>query len=248
MSAPRRALKKVISWCLYAGDDVRFLPLFLVGLKKNIKAAAEFFPGWELWLHCGKLPAAMQLYVDEVVAGSGVQVIPNKYVDFPMVERYRPFYDPDVDVCIARDLDSVLSGKDAEIVNKWVDDPASRVLQYREYLMAHDRAVMGGGVGVKGTLPEARPNAPDESRGYDERFLDELLNANVPDRAAWSEVVLRMDWHGSYYVYSPDKKPCDSEAMWMLSSTVRADTLESVTALAARDEGHTVSANYSWAR
>lgn len=49
----------------------------------------------------------------------------------PMIERYSVLFDPDVDVCIVRDIDSILTKLDANVVNIWLNDERFDVLQFR---------------------------------------------------------------------------------------------------------------------
>ena len=55
----------------------------------------------------------------------------------PMVERYRPLVDQTIDVCITRDVDSILSKSDMEKVESWLMDDNSDVLRYREHKMTY---------------------------------------------------------------------------------------------------------------
>jgi hypothetical protein len=47
----------------------------------------------------------------------------------PMVERYHVFFDSNIHVSVVRDVDSILTKLDADIVNNWINDERYDVLE-----------------------------------------------------------------------------------------------------------------------
>lgn len=240
----QREMSRVISWCLYVdSSDVSRLPEYLVGLKCNQRAARLWFPGWELRLYVARSHPqenAVWEFVEKI-AKHGDPVIriiecdPEKH---PMTERYRPFFDPNVRVCIVRDLDSILSKTDADLVNEWISDPQYDVLQYREYLMGNN-SIMGGGVGfkTKGLGPLRGFKRCDKFQDQGDSFLTNLQDKyfNTPNkrgrnydeiplarcmldlvfRHRWKTHVTRMTKTGAYYLMpKTGLAPRECEILW----------------------------------
>jgi len=216
-------MSRVISWCLYVDTfDVKRLPEYLVGLRCNQRAARFWFPGWELRLYVARSHArenAVWDYIENLAKNGDppIRIIECDPEKHPMTERYRPFFDPDVRVCIVRDLDSILTKTDADLVNDWLCDSQYDVLQYTEYLMG-DNAIMGGGVGFKQCGKYSNNGyfyTPDKrGRNYDEIPLARCMLDLIP-RNRWKTHVTRMTKSGAYYLF--DKSSASSqecEILW----------------------------------
>lgn len=63
------------------------------------------------------------------VCGDKVEIVDCRPMMHPMVERYHVFFDRDVDVSIVRDVDSILTKLDADVVNNWINDERYDVLE-----------------------------------------------------------------------------------------------------------------------
>ena len=205
--------RKVISWCLYLDpENKRRLPEYLVGLRCNQRAARFWFPGWDLKLYIdksvNKSKDVAQFVKDITEFGyPKIEVIECREGINPMLERYRPFFDDDVAVCIARDVDSILGKADADLVNKWIKQDEFDVLRYREYEMPCKWS-MGGGIGVK-TRAFANKEKMREvprikllGRGHDEPALAEMLEY-IPGKRHF-EVLTRMLDNGVYCFVAND--------------------------------------------
>lgn len=209
--------KKVISWCLYIGDREDRIPEYLVGLRINQRAAKKWFPGWELRLYMDKNVKYRQdiyNYVLDVAkyGGTEIKVIEVDGTTNRTFDRYRPFFEKDVDVTIARDIDSILSKKDAELVEEWLTDERSHVLKYREYKMSKNMP-MGGGIGIKKHIDADFPHIVGEHRGLDERNLSRVLQKYFEDENI-TEYQTRMLSTGVYCMYAD--KPEDAEILWSI--------------------------------
>ena len=198
--------KKIISWCLYVEDRSR-RPEYLLGLRINQRAARKWFPGWSLRLYIDKsikddkdvyeYVLDLAKYGDPIIEIIEVDGTTNRTFD-----RYKPFFEKDVDVALARDIDSILSKKDAELVEKWLNDDNSYVLRYREYQMGEDMP-MGGGIGMKRYFSDANipfPQVQGECRGLDERNLRRLFLEHL-DKGKITEHKTRMLESGVYCMY-----------------------------------------------
>lgn len=189
---------RVISWCLYYDESnlVR-LPEYLVGLKCNQRAARVWFPGWHLRLYYNKSVRQHSSLWDYVVSIATygdpcIELIECRDNIHPKIERYRPFFDDTVDVCIARDIDSILSKTDADIVQQWLLNSSSPVLIYREHKMTY--ICMGGGVGVRRSTIPLQKQQQMYAQQTDEYYLDMLLE-NWP-----AHQITQMTTTGCYYV------------------------------------------------
>lgn len=217
---------KVISWCFYVDEksNKERLPEYLFGLKCNQRAARFWFPDWTLRLYVdvsvSEHPSVFNYLFDICEYGSPkIEMIPCRNGFNPTVERYRPFFEPGVQVCLARDVDSILSKTDANYVQSWLDGAYGEVdiLCYREY-MQFTYTCMGGGIAVKCAKFEglddtfyATPCLKYE-RGIDEKQLKNLLAGKKTHH-----ILTRMTGEGIYCVPTYLKtKPCESKLLWTI--------------------------------
>lgn len=122
-----------------------------------------------------------------------------------MVERYRGLVEQDVDVCIVRDLDSILSKSDANRINAWLKDDGSDVFRYREYRMAYEWSMGGGMAGenrafVHEFLVTTAPSTSQLGRNFDERILASMFEHIRFSRQ--TVVTTRMLKNGVYMICS----------------------------------------------
>lgn len=207
---------KIISWCLYIDvdharteDTLLRLPEYLMGLKMNVTAAACWFPDWELRLYADETSLKREPLVWDLVREAvtdRVKVIPCRPGRHPMTERYRPLVEEVQGVCVVRDVDSILSLTDAQLVSRWMEDDSSDVLQYKEKDM--QEKTMGGGVAVKmGGLTLRRPDTFAVTkllgRGSDEPALCDFLRSTA-NNTRFTTVRTRMTNHGVYCIDSVD--------------------------------------------
>jgi hypothetical protein len=207
---------KVISWCLYINPDNKTrLPEYLCGLRCNQRAARQWFPTWNLRIYYNETVVESP-EVKEFVFGVAqwgdppIEMIPCRAGGAnPMIERYRPFFDSSVSVCIVRDIDSILSKTDADFVNQWLENDKLNLFCYREYQMNPGWA-MGGGVAAKTRIFQTQNfsnETKDEStqelklyyssgRSHDEPTLRKLIQ-DIPQNQIM-EVITRMLSSGVY--------------------------------------------------
>lgn len=219
----------VISWCLFintAFDAWSRLPEYLFGLKCNQRAARVWFPGWQLRLYIDASVtenSSVYNYVSDIAryGEPQIELIPCREGCNPMIERHRPFADQRVNVCLVRDLDSILSRTDAEIVQHWMNDTNYDVLRYREYQQSRNLA-MGGGIAIKcHTLPLDLKIPTDKywQRGHDENVLATLLTIHT-DHQRHYVLATRMADNGTYFLLDHNRedvlccRPDECHILW----------------------------------
>jgi hypothetical protein len=199
------------------------LPEYLFGLKCNQRAARFWFPDWNLRLYIDSSvhenESVFNYLFDICEYGEPkIEMIPCRYGFNPTIERYRPFFEPNINVCLARDVDSILSKTDADYVKCWLDGKYGDVdiLCYREY-MQDPVSCMGGGISVKcprflgSNLFHSTPEFK-YLRGVDEKQLERLLS-----RAQAHHIITKMTGNGVYSVVDDTTcKPSDSQLLWTI--------------------------------
>lgn len=216
--------KKLISWCLYVDpDNLQRLPEYLMGLKCNQRAARMHFPDWKLRLYVDKTLDQCPEMADYVrdLAHYGtpeIDLVQCREDSNPMVERFRALLDDTVDVVLVRDVDSILSRTDADLVNAWLedDDDDIDVFRYREYQM-NCRWSMGGGMGGRTRAFASHLDHLDvvkkRGRNQDEGVLAQMLSHIPLERQR--EVITRMTCEGTYMMMdSMHKQPKDCTVLW----------------------------------
>ena len=194
---------QVISFCLFYPEKPNISYEYFLGLIYNLELRKQFFPEWYVHLHVS-LRLKRHPLIQYVQADPMCIIFWRKEngLEHDKLWRYEPFFNPQVDVCIARDIDSLLTRRDRFHVDQWLQHRLVKRrdswLVYTEYTM--DGAAMGGGIGYKGTLKLSDHNTAilqeDIFGSLDENFLHYLQKA-AP--ALQYRVALRMDDSGQYF-------------------------------------------------
>lgn len=214
---------RVISWCLFFSPlHIGRLSEYLVGLRYNRRAARLWFPGWECRLYYDeksleKYPEILN-YVKKVcnMGYPEIKMIPCEKGYLVTSERYRPFFEENVEVSIVRDIDGVLSKIDADFVIDWLNNSNCKVLAYKEYKMA-ENYFMGGGTSVKGSfnknLDKGRENEGFRlAKGPDEKWLGKFILKNV-EISDILIVPVRMSSRGTYHTWVT-KDSASTDILW----------------------------------
>jgi len=172
--------QKVVGFSLYeakeGGGEMRrselerngsfSLPAYYDGLEENIQLCEIYYPGWQLRVYhdlsqtdplLGDLCRLSCKYRSLDLCD--VRDLPNKQIGdpvqlFPMLWRFFPTLDPQVDLFVSRDLDSLPTRREAAAVEEW--------LQSEKWLHAmrdnpyHWVPMLGGGWGSQLTVPGSR--------------------------------------------------------------------------------------------
>lgn len=120
----------IISFSLY--NDI---PMYSIGMIKNIKLAREIYPGWKVWI-----------YYDHTVSSKTLEklAIADKliYADSETHKMAWRFFPKNVDRFISRDADSRLSMREKLAVDEWIAS-GKRLHVMRDH-PHHTRSMMGG--------------------------------------------------------------------------------------------------------
>ena len=138
----------VVSFCLYGSHST-----YILGMKENIKLAKEFYPGWEVYIYYNK--TVPEKYIKEYEELGAVchlceNVGKNKMNWEGMFWRWMPLDDPEVEVWVSRDADSRLSGREAKIVNAFMN--SGKTLHCIRDHRCHYNCIMGGMFGINNKL------------------------------------------------------------------------------------------------
>lgn len=213
---------KVISFSLYtpqkhSASGTCSLKEFLFGLLCNIEARDKYFKDWMIYLYISS-DLKNHPIIKYVRQTQNCRVFEEIYLNSckNMLWRYYPFFDKNVHACIARDLDNILTQKDAENVANWLKLDKEWFC-YSEYLM--DNCPMGGGIGVH-HFPNgeclsrlklildawiADDSGQSQKRGYDEKFWRYLMSEKY--LTFETPIQTRMDTHGAYWELKPGTEP-----------------------------------------
>ena len=107
--------KKVISFSLYGVK-----PLYYLGAEKNIQEAKEIYPDYICRFYCTKDVPNLEKLKSLAESGECELIIPN-LPSPPVFWRILACDDPNVDVCLQRDCDSIVNCREKVAVDEWID-------------------------------------------------------------------------------------------------------------------------------
>jgi GR25 family glycosyltransferase involved in LPS biosynthesis/predicted O-methyltransferase YrrM len=132
--------KKIISFSIY-GEK----PLYYLGAELNIKEAKEIYPGWICRFYCTKDVPNL-----EKLKELDCEVIVPDLPSPPIYWRILACDDPNVDVCIQRDSDSVVNSREKVAVDEWIN--SDKTLHFmHDCSQGHFHKIMAGMWGIKKT-------------------------------------------------------------------------------------------------
>lgn len=190
--------KKIISFALY-GDD----PKYYLGAEKNIIEAQEIYPDWICRFYCKKdVPNLEKLKNNknvEIVLIEDDETIPPVYLRFLVAD------DPNVDVFMIRDCDSIVNYREQAAVKEWLN--SDKILHLMHDHERHFWPVMAGMWGLKNqfklnmkdTIKKyiSEKNKSNYIWGDDQHFLGDYILPLLKDSV--------MD-HNSTYIKWPYSK------------------------------------------
>ncbi len=142
--------KKVISFSLFTNEnnDLRkkkYLDndIYMLGAIVNIVEAQNIYPGWvcRFYVHTN-VPIK-----EKLLERDDCEVIIIESNIPPMYWRFFVVDDPNIDLCIIRDTDSIVNIKEKNAVDEWIN--SNYILHTMHDHFHHARVIMGGMWGLK---------------------------------------------------------------------------------------------------
>lgn len=179
--------KKVISFCLWSDN-----PKYTLGAIKNSKLTKELFPDWEPWFYCGvSVPPSIMDMIENVNKKANIIWLSDKPGDYRMMfDRFRPIYNPDVEIMLSRDTDSRLSQREKDCVDEFLASPKNfHIIRDHPW---HTTEILGGLWGAKKSfLPEGQfKQLLDEwSKGDHYQTDQEFLRSKIWPLVRYSSLI-----------------------------------------------------------
>jgi len=139
--------KKIISFSVW-GTDTKYTN----GALKNIEAAKEHYPDWTCRFYVANNVPRPMVEALELNACEVVKVDRDGDKD-GLFWRFYPAWDPEVDVFLVRDTDSLIGPREAAAVKQWME--SDKPFHIMRDSISHSAPIMGGMWGAKqGFMPE----------------------------------------------------------------------------------------------
>jgi len=174
----------VFSFCLYGPRN----PRYYMPLLENIQIVAQYFPGWKVYIYTGtdvdpEYIKVLQSYSNVVLFPTGVLGEAN------MIRRFMAIDEPDVDIMLVRDADSLIHWRDRWAIGRFVSQPEYVAHTIRDHI-DHNARIMGGlwglrksaGVVVADEYVAFKNNPIDFGIAHDQNFLGARIYPKVLDR------------------------------------------------------------------
>ena len=139
-SQKRGSKKKIISFSLY-GEDIKYA----LGAIRNIEFAKKHYPDWICRFYCSEDAKSL-----DSLSSLDCEILIIKSKIPPMYWRFFAVDDPEVDVVISRDCDSLVNAREAAAVKEWINsDKVFHTMHDCDIKGGHQSIVMGGMWGIK---------------------------------------------------------------------------------------------------
>jgi len=160
--------QKVVGFSFYGspGSSKHKANKYFSGIEENLALLPTFYPGWTIRLYydleegdpllediCGLACKDVNIdlcYVKEL-PGNPLQDAAHV---FPMMWRFFPTLDPQVDLFVSRDLDSRFSWREVAAVNEWISS-GQPIHSMRDH-PAHGTSMLGAAWGARISQPNIR--------------------------------------------------------------------------------------------
>lgn len=131
------------SFCLYGPSN----PRYYTPLIENLKIIFQYFPSWKVWIHVGpdvdtSYLAVLRSFPNTVVVETGISGPAN------MICRFYTIDDPNVDLMLVRDADSLIHWRDRWAIQRFLERPDSIAHTIRDH-KDHGTGIMGGLWGIR---------------------------------------------------------------------------------------------------
>jgi hypothetical protein len=172
------------SFCLYGGYNERYYP----GMIANITLAQKHFPDWKVFVWIGPdvepdFIEKLKTHPNVVLRETGVTGSAN------MIHRFYTIDEPDVDLMMVRDADSIIHWKDRWAINEFVK--SGFLAHTIRDNIEHTAPLMGGLWGIRKSAgvslrDEYAKYIEDKSKGHrlahDQNFLYDAIYPKVLPR------------------------------------------------------------------
>ena len=133
--------KKIISTSLYGNKDI-----YNYGLLLNDALNKLILPDWILRVYIDN--TTNMNFISKVKNNNNIEIIKINTLVGTMYHRFFPISDPNVEIFISRDLDSIISFYEKAMVSEWLNTDKQLHLIH-EILPGHRHIIMGGMFGFK---------------------------------------------------------------------------------------------------
>ena len=166
---------KVISFSLW-GNETKYT----IGAIKNADLAKDFYPDFECWFYI-HTPTVPQNIIDELSKKNNVKIIlkdSNLNTSKPMMWRFEPIINPEVEVMMSRDTDTRILLREKLAVDEWLN--SDKLIHIMRDHPHHSYTIQGGMWGIKQNnlcnLKQLFDNVVQNSQYlYDQLFTSNVL-------------------------------------------------------------------------
>jgi len=174
---------RVISFSLWGNNQT-----YTIGAIKNAELAEIFFPDFECWFYIHKNTVPEDI-IHRLSSFKNVKVI-IKEGDLnntkPMMWRFEPIDDPDVEIMMSRDTDTRILLREKLAVEEWIN--SGKLFHIMRDHPCHHNAIMGGMFGTRKipgiewkTIFQFQDQFSD--REYDQHFLENYIYHRIKENA-----------------------------------------------------------------
>lgn len=157
-------------------------------LLENIQIVAQYFPEWKVYIYIApdvdpEYVKVLQSYSNVVLRPTGIKGEAN------MIRRFMAIDEPDVELMMVRDADSLIHWRDRWAIQKFLQNPQYVAHTIRDHV-DHTARIMGGlwglrksaGIIVGDEYIAFKNNPIDFGIAHDQNFLSGRIYPKVLDR------------------------------------------------------------------
>lgn len=158
---------------------------YLIGALRNADIAKELYPDFQCWFYIHR-PTVPENIVKELSSKTNVKIIfkdGDLKTSKPMMWRFEPITEPDVELMISRDTDTRILRREVFAVHEWLaSDKTFHIMRDHPHHARH--LILGGMYGVKKGLDiDWKKLLNDFSqcgdKSYDQNFLRDIIYPKV---------------------------------------------------------------------
>jgi hypothetical protein len=166
-------MNKIIAMSVWGKD-----PRYIIGAKRQIELAKEFYPDW-----------IIRLYVDDTSSFAGIPNIDLREVrdgTYGMFWRFEVLFEDNI--CLVRDSDSRITIREAMAVNEWLDGH-KKFHTFKDHDAHYEFPIIGCAFGYRGKLhSDVKEKMQQYIKNYpfylgDQFFLRDIVWPMVKDDA-----------------------------------------------------------------